>query len=88
MCRGLKHLGTVVYLPEGSGGFQSDMECDVYFCKSHVVLPSGMNMNMFHVVLERMTNVPVSSTPSAMKIEVVVSPDGEIIVSATARITR
>ena len=32
-------------------------------------------MNMSHEVLERMTNVPVS----AMKVKVVVVPDGDII---------
>ena len=36
------------------------MECDVYICKYSYVnvgLPSGTNMNVFHEVLERRTNV-------------------------------
>ena len=46
------------------------MECDVDICKFNVVVPSGMNVNMFNEVSERMSTVPVSSIPSAMKIKV------------------
>ena len=71
-------LGNCLVHPEGIGGFQSDIECNVYICKHlyvSVVLPSGTNMNMSHEVSERMTNVLVS----AMKVKVVVVPHGEII---------
>ena len=59
-------LGKCLVPQEGIGGFQSDMECDVYIYKyACVKLPSGTNMNMLREVLER------TSAPSAL--------DGEII---------